>query len=1346
MSETPFYILPNLNIFQSYEDLKNNKPFDKYRWYDEKQKMSIEDILKHQKVIVLADPGYGKTELLKQVINITSQKDLKSILINLKNLDYTKNLSENIITKAKRPDVEKANEFRLENNKNIVVCFDALDEVASTHISRVLEMIKDFLITYPNTNTYLTCRKLYFNNFHQEFAKFKFQFISLECFIHDQIYKYLEAYNFTESQIDSVFNNFSNRGNISVIQTPRYLELLVKYVKEQKNKKLEKLTRCQLFEYFVYNKLDKEKSVLGKIDINLMKRVLETLALTMEIYQTNVLTKDELMTFFRDIKNDLKINILSQITVDEFIDKSILKNNIDEIEFDNTEFQEYLAAKEIQRFNKINLTVYDMAVNKDLREIYPSWFNVLSYLIEMKIDLLEEIVEFGMGGDKTIVEGYFKLVTDVNVNLLNESIRNRILKGIFEYYQENQLTLDAYFCRNLAHYYTPENWKLLINYLEKKYSNPEKQHIQIRNVIYIFYDLLKNHYLNEDEIKYVTNKLVAIIGSKSVPLELKEQILYLTEYVKDKRILKLIGQIPYANDKDMLYTLINAAGNIDVNNKITLELIIAALHNHSSAGSHEMFDLTSKKTIKELFKRLNSDLYLIDKLHESTSDSYSQKPIEKFIETLRSLMDKELLELIIDFIVKSFHHEVHYNQYSSILKKLIILVSQKRQRLVFELIDKFSNCKGEIYSFEIVQAFELCLQKHQIRKFIKEIQKKFAEDRWIALNTLYSYKYSKRDDSHEMHEAGRKFFEKEYADAEKTQNKYNKQEKKNEERNYREFKIFFDQSTLEKYFLNVFQDYSYNHQKINPYLTDKEREKLIQLTIIFLKSYDPATSGLEITDEKNGSTSYRTNRNIQFYGEAIICAKLLSLNVNDYRQNIINYIPFAFQNHFEAIFSLVDGVSLQEVAPLLEIYSKKTDDLWRFMPDNFLRIVEQLNLSEAQTILEEFVETKDLRTGDQFYRVKALKLADSFKNEKEYIRKIIHKYENNDSEKWIASEGYKILIQKYLDEDAIKLRLQQIVANAFEFERIMDAHGVSSQESELSDKRFAMPIMEVNEVKYIDLYLQLLEDSYQIQHRGKLYLEYAFYMRDIVIAYFRNLRVHRNFEYFIIFKKAAEKFSNEIGYGWFLKNISVLKNQYLEYIGKPANITECIKQYNEIMKRQYVEISNTRDLANAIKNLILNDLNTWILGEGVKILEGFKKSERANETELQKLIKIQFENILFKNGFIPNEQINIYREVQGIDDKKPDFLITYGFVKPIILELKMSDHSELNISDLSKSESYNNLIKYINNFGVEHCLFLVYENQTRKQSIFKEQLKNITASYQKIPNVEVVGIPNINIS
>ena len=79
---------------------------------------------------------------------------------------------------------------------------------------------------------------------------------------------------------------------------------------------------------------------------DLIKRVLEKLALIMEIYQTNLLKKDELMSFFDDLQSDLKSSLLQQVPFEVFYDKTVLKDNIDTIEFDNTEFQEYLAAKE----------------------------------------------------------------------------------------------------------------------------------------------------------------------------------------------------------------------------------------------------------------------------------------------------------------------------------------------------------------------------------------------------------------------------------------------------------------------------------------------------------------------------------------------------------------------------------------------------------------------------------------------------------------------------------------------------------------------------------------------------------------------------------------------------------------------------------------------------------------------------------------------------------------------------------------------------------------------------------------------------------------------------------------
>ncbi len=81
------------------------------------------------------------------------------------------------------------------------------------------------------------------------------------------------------------------------------------------------------------------------------KRLLEKLALTMEVYQSTTISKDEFMTFLDELQSDLKLGALAQLSLQKFFDKSLLKDNHESIEFENTEFQEYLAAKEITRFS-----------------------------------------------------------------------------------------------------------------------------------------------------------------------------------------------------------------------------------------------------------------------------------------------------------------------------------------------------------------------------------------------------------------------------------------------------------------------------------------------------------------------------------------------------------------------------------------------------------------------------------------------------------------------------------------------------------------------------------------------------------------------------------------------------------------------------------------------------------------------------------------------------------------------------------------------------------------------------------------------------------------------------------
>ena len=120
-----------------------------------------------------------------------------------------------------------------------------------------------------------------------------------------------------------------------------------------------------------------------------------------------------------------------------------------------------------------------------------------------------------------------------------------------------------------------------------------------------------------------------------------------------------------------------------------------------------------------------------------------------------------------------------------------------------------------------------------------------------------------------------------------------------------------------------------------------------------------------------------------------------------------------------------------------------------------------------------------------------------------------------------------------------------------------------------------------------------------------------------------------------------------------------LNRSYINYIGKPKKISECILLYNNLKNKKYLKIINEFDLFQEMKKVIEDDLKTFIFGEGKKIVE----LDRENETDIQKIIKICFENILFRRGFRSNEanEVTILRESQLLDDKRTDFLIFYGY-------------------------------------------------------------------------------------
>ena len=153
------------------------------------------------------------------------------------------------------------------------------------------------------------------------------------------------------------------------------------------------LSRSEIFEDFIYRKIDKERDKkYPKSENYTIKRVLEELALVMKIFQVSQISKDEFFTIFKEL--NLGNIFTGDGLIEKLCDRSLLKDNIDYLEFENQELLDYLASKELSRFEKIEQVFFDIAVEPHLKEVYTPWFYVMPFILEQNPNMINIILDF----------------------------------------------------------------------------------------------------------------------------------------------------------------------------------------------------------------------------------------------------------------------------------------------------------------------------------------------------------------------------------------------------------------------------------------------------------------------------------------------------------------------------------------------------------------------------------------------------------------------------------------------------------------------------------------------------------------------------------------------------------------------------------------------------------------------------------------------------------------------------------------------------------------------------------------------------------------------------------------
>jgi len=264
MLENSIYIQPAIKFYSSFnEALSVDSEWDQY--LSSKEKWEFKDLFAFPKTFIVAEPGYGKTRLLREIALRASCKGKKAICVESKKI-IEATVEEFILNQLKNSSAAKSDGFELKNEESIIICFDALDEVKLEVFSLTVEKIKTFLYEYKKITIIISCRWHFFRKYKELFIDLDFRYARIFPFSKEQVESFLKHNSILQEDIERIFNTLSFRGRDLVIQTPRYLEFMVSYVLRIKELTIsQKLPRLTFLSFsFIENLRWKTRNLTGK--------------------------------------------------------------------------------------------------------------------------------------------------------------------------------------------------------------------------------------------------------------------------------------------------------------------------------------------------------------------------------------------------------------------------------------------------------------------------------------------------------------------------------------------------------------------------------------------------------------------------------------------------------------------------------------------------------------------------------------------------------------------------------------------------------------------------------------------------------------------------------------------------------------------------------------------------------------------------------------------------------------------------------------------------------------------------------------------------------------------------
>lgn len=1317
------YIQPNIVECDNLIELKQDHH---YFWRD--KTVEFNDIFEYKRCFVFAEPGYGKTTLLRNLYNKAVFEGYQCLYIDLKKisridsdalLDMILNLGKDEI--FNEYGIEKTFDVKLDTSINQIICLDALDEVKISELDVVYKNIQCIAEMFDQATVIVSARVNRSEKYTELTKRVKFKYLKILKFdraqLNEFLYKNLNNIGkiIEKHNKDKIIKNIQDVDS-EILLIPRYLSYILRLIKIDLDFFKKKINRSDIMERVL---LEKVGSQVDEYEERMQLRVFGKLALAMEIHQTKEITIDDFIAFFELINSKVCERTYFRNSVKEIYSNTVLKYSHGMIGFENAEIQEYLAAREISLLNDSDKRLYDIVTDNPASIIFPYWKNTMSYYVEVNPHSLHNILKYDYRTDVDHQSNVTEILSFIDISEYTKEEQLEIAKLIYQHFQ------------SIGHWipYTVEKQvsKMLpMDYLLRELLNYKKNPKAI------------THFLIGNQLKLILSKVELVLPSDSVVNKLRQLLIGLIEYnnssVVQRYSLGILSVIGQRADVEGVYKYLRLED--ESTERELINICSDKFYNSSFAVKLFYGEFTSRKV------RLNNVYSGIMNISKS----------EYFVSLLEYLIqDRTALNNLLDYSSRDYHGSMTGSAIRKPSKKLLLLIEQVIEMIITNPNSYHYSEKSDFFG-ELIKLFDKKNPMNSLNLFHKWINNeedscsrgyiRYYHDRFLFRvlsvhnsKVVFDYLNSLEKESRELELFAVSLY---WRDKEKYNSYLGEIEKKvgrniiietvkkdADEEIYKEFSSLLHVIDIQ-YRTDVFSFFSKNTKVILDKATPEEINDLKTLSerIVENTSFDNVS-----IKQGKFEKQYTITETMVYFCYVLETLYLLEYDLNNYRDKILSLIPYMdLYSGLEFIKKLLGELSSAEIEKMISKWRQIDDNAFKFHGVSVLRFIKQLGV-QTVSVYQFILDLYEEYNYESHEIIEFIEILDEFGIDDEYLKAQLKIHEQNPN---VVMCINSILIERG-DHTAINWRFEKIKQLAQKFKKPEGIHSVSSFENETMSLRIAEPIM-LLPVSFENRFIELVEFSLLKYQEDDDFYEYASYLWKVVKGFYKKrIEVDPMLDL-----RKLQSFSNrskeEKGISLFLYTLNEIIDYHLTEHSKRFKFQDSILFLNKISSRKKI-IDNSRDFNRMLQQIIENDLKRWVEYEGAYKM--MAKMDGQLEDLFQKTIKGQIELACIKRGF----NVKVLREPQSLSDKRPDFFISYGFAGTQLIEVKRLGNSQ--VRNIKEAKGYKEKLKsYVEAHNADNIIYLIIRlNETSKN--LDDKIKELQNMYKDDNRIVVCGLDGL---